>query len=392
MDKTVVLIPVRGGSKSIPLKNIKSLCGKPLVYWTAKAACEANGVDRVFIATDSDVIRKAIESFCETEKEVFKKISVIDRAAENAEDTSSTESIMLEFAEKYDFEDIVLVQATSPLLRGCDIDGGLSVYRTPDTDSVISLVNQKRFLWSIDGDKVSADNYDIFKRPRRQDFDGFLMENGAFYITSKKALLQSKNRISGNVRAYIMPEDTAIEIDEADDFSLTEVLMKKRLGFKNISNTLRIKMVVMDCDGCLTDGGMYYSESGDELKKFNTKDGVAITRIHDKGVITGIITGEDRLINQRRADKLQMDYIRQGVKDKLSELKVLCDEYNILPKEVLYIGDDINDIAAMEYAGVSACPNDAVEKVRKIADYISAKNGGEGAVRDILEEMCKGYE
>ena len=329
MVKTVVFIPVRGGSKSIPLKNIKELCGKPLVYWTAKAGCEAEAVDKVYVATDSPEIREAIQKFSMAEKELFSKLEVIGRSDENANDTASTESVMLEFAEAYEFETIILVQATSPLLLGKDIDEGMKLFNTPGTDSVISLVPQKRFLWKRENDEVQPSNYDVYHRPRRQDFDGYLMENGAFYITSKEALLKTGNRISGNIRAHLMTEETAIEIDEPNDFIIVEDLLRKRLREEKKEKHANIKMVVTDCDGCLTDGGMYYSENGDELKKFNTKDGMALSRLKEKGIIAGIITGEDRELNRRRAEKLRLDFVEQGVKDKLSCLKSLCDRYGV---------------------------------------------------------------
>ena len=114
----VAFIPVRGGSKSIPLKNIKPICGKPLVYWTVKAACGCKYIDRVYIATDSDKIRETVEEFKSgVESDVFSKAEVIGRSAESASDTASTEFAMLEFASNYEFDNIVLVQATSPLLH-----------------------------------------------------------------------------------------------------------------------------------------------------------------------------------------------------------------------------------------------------------------------------------
>jgi len=387
MSKTVAFIPVRGGSKSIPLKNIKELCGRPLVYWTAKAACEAQYVDKVYIATDSPEIKNTVESFSKEDADLFSKLEVIGRSEENASDTASTESVMLEFAQKYEFDTMILIQATSPLLKGTDIDGGMEVFRTPGTDSVISLVRQKRFLWNLDNNAVTPSNYDVFKRPRRQEFDGYLMENGAFYITSRAALLETKNRISGTIRPYVMAEETAVEIDEPDDFIILERLLQKRINSQQKEPIKNIKMIIMDCDGCLTDGGMYYSENGDELKKFNTKDGMEIARIHGEGIITGIITGETMKLNQRRADKLHMDFIKHGVKDKLAEFNQVCADYNVLPEEVLYIGDDVNDIPAMKKAGLCACPADAVKEVLNIADYIARKNGGNGAVRDIIENF-----
>lgn len=388
MEKTVALIPVRGGSKSIPLKNIKEICGKPLVYWTAKAACDALSIDRVYVATDSDRIRETVEAFKQTDPS-FEKLIVIDRNAENANDTASTESVMLEFADKVDFENLVLIQATSPLLQGKDLDEGFKLFNSEGTDSVLSVVRQKRFIWKTDEKGfVSPSNYDVFNRPRRQDFDGYLMENGAFYITTKKDLLESKNRLSGNIKAYEMDEDTALEIDEPSDFLIIEMLLKKRNEFGE-KEYPEIRMIVTDCDGCLTDGGMYYSENGDELKKFNTRDGLALSRVHNQGVITGIITGEDRELNRRRAKKLNMDFIESGVKDKLPVLKEVCERFGVDLKNVLYIGDDINDVEAMKAAGVSACPADACRKALEAADYVSTKEGGHGAVREIIETIVQ---
>ena len=225
----VAFIPVRGGSKSIPLKNIKILNGKPLVYWTIRAACGCDHINKVYISTDSDVIRRTVESFQETEGGTFEKIQVVGRSAESASDTASTESAMLEFAEKYEFDTIVLIQATSPLLTSDDLDRGFCAFSEKGTDSVFSAVRQKRFIWSEDKDGFAYPvNYNTFNRPRRQEFDGHLVENGAFFITTKKRLLQSKNRISGHMRAVEMPEDTFFEIDEPCDWVIIEALMRRR--------------------------------------------------------------------------------------------------------------------------------------------------------------------
>ena len=269
----VAFIPVRGGSKSIPLKNIKPISGKPLVYWTVKAACGCKYIDKVFVATDSDKIRETVESFkTGIEAELFSKATVIDRSAESASDTASTEFAMLEFASNYEFDNIVLIQATSPLLVSDDLDRGFEAFYEEGTDSVLSVVRQKRFHWAHDENGFAhPTNYDVFKRPRRQEFDGYLVENGAFYISSKTDLIKSQNRVSGNIKAVEMNEDTFFEIDEPSDWVIIEALMKKN-GIVAPKEIPEIKMFLTDCDGCLTDGGMYYSEKGDELK-INVSDG-----------------------------------------------------------------------------------------------------------------------
>ena len=225
----VALIPVRGGSKSIPYKNIKYINGKPLIFWTLKAASECKYIDAIYVATEDSKIKKTVEEFH------FKKAKVITRSHESASDTASTEIVMLEFAEQYDFDNIVLIQATSPLLTALDLNQGFEKMCNQNIDSVLSVVEQKRFIWkNIKDGSVKPQNYDVYYRPRRQDFEGVLVENGAFYITKKDFLIKYKSRISGNIGAVRMPENTYFEIDEPEDFTIIETLMKIRDSKKEI--------------------------------------------------------------------------------------------------------------------------------------------------------------
>jgi N-acylneuraminate cytidylyltransferase len=378
----VAFIPVRGGSKSIPLKNIKPICSKPLVYWTIKAAVECDKIDRIYVSTDSNAIKDTVENF------KFEKVTVIGRSAETACDTASTESAMLEFASNYDFDNIVLIQATSPLLKSSDLNNGFEIFNTDGTDSVLSVVKQYRFNWAVDENGFAKPtNYDVYNRPRRQDFDGYLVENGAFYITSKADLLASKNRVSKNIKPCIMSEDSFFEIDEPSDWAIIEALMKKNGLDKKAMP--KIEMLVTDCDGCLTDAGMYYSENGDELKKFNTKDGLGFGLLRLNNIKAGIITGEDVELNRRRAKKLHLDFIKSGIRDKKTALLKACEEFNVSPENVVFIGDDINDLPAMEIAGYSACPSDAVDSVKDYVDYICVANGGEGVIREVVDLILK---
>lgn len=384
----VAFIPVRGGSKSIPLKNIKPICGKPLVYWTIKAACGCKYIDRVYVATDSDKIKDTVELFKSgSEADLFAKVEVISRSAESASDTASTEFVMLEFAGNYEFDNIVLVQATSPLLQSMDLDRGFETFDENGTDSVISVVPQKRFHWAYNEEGfVYPTNYDVFHRPRRQEFDGYLVENGAFYITSKADLIKSQNRVSGNIKAVEMNDDTFFEIDEPSDWVIIETLMKKNRIITPVE-VPEIKMFLTDCDGCLTDGGMYYSEHGDELKKFNTRDGMGFALLRQKGVITGIITSENVELNKRRAEKLKLDILEAGCKDKVAAVKQICKERRIDLVNVAYIGDDINDLEVIQMVGFGCCPEDAMPEVKEVAKYVTRAKGGEGVIREVVEKI-----
>lgn len=382
----VAFIPVRGGSKSIPYKNIKLLLKKPLVYWTIKAACESNSIDKVYVATDDVIIKSTVQDIIVSSKDQrFKKVEIIGRSDKTASDTASTESAMLEFADSFDFDNIVLIQATSPLLSSFDLDNGFEKYKEKDTDSVISVVRQKRFNWKEENGFAVPTNYDVYNRPRRQEFNGYLVENGAFYITSKSSLQKSKNRVSGNIKAVIMDEDSFFEIDEPSDWVIIESLMKKRLYKKKKKLNSEIKMFLTDCDGCLTDGGMYYSEKGDEIKKFNTKDGMGFQLLRQRGILTGVITGEDVALNKRRFEKLRIDIYEPGVKNKAEVVKRICKEKGIDLENVVYIGDDINDIQIMEAVGFSVAPANAVNEVKTKADYVTNAFGGHGVIREVVD-------
>lgn len=385
----VAFIPVRGGSKSISLKNIKPICGKPLVYWTVRAACRCKYIDRVFVSTDSDKIMETVGRFrTEDESEQFSKLEVISRSAESASDTASTEVAMLEFAQRYEFENIVLIQATSPLLNEEDLDRGFEVFYEDDVDSVLSVVRQKRFHWRNDENGFAhPTNYDVFHRPRRQEFEGYMVENGAFYISSKADLLKSQNRVSGNIKTVEMNEDTFFEIDEPSDWIIIESLMKKNGIIVSDKPIPEIKMLLTDCDGCLTDAGMYYSEHGDELKKFNTRDGMGFALLREKGIITGIITGENADLNRRRAEKLKLDILEAGCKEKAAAIKRICGERGIFPENVAYVGDDINDLEAIKMVGLGCAPADAQPQVRQAARYVTKARGGEGVIREVVDKF-----
>jgi len=216
----IAFVPVRGGSKSIPLKNIKLLNGKPLVYWSIAALQNVAYVDEIIVATDSEEIAKTAVSFN------FSKVKIYRRKTENATDTATTESVMLEYIEQSNLQkdDIfMLVQATSPLTQTKHFEEALELYIKNKYDSLLSCVRNYRFFWNENG---TSKNYDYRNRPRRQDFDGQLMENGAFYINTVEGIMKSQNRLCGKIGIYEMPEYTAKEIDEPSDWIIVEQLFQ----------------------------------------------------------------------------------------------------------------------------------------------------------------------
>lgn len=214
----VALIPLRGGSKSIPGKNIKPIAGQPLCAWTLRAAADAIRISRVYVSTDSREISDVVFG-------LGLDLEIIDRPAEFATDDASTESVMLHLLEKVPpFDNLVTIQATSPLLEPQQLDDALNQFEVGQFDSMVSVVRSKRFFWQEDGTPI---NYDPLHRPRRQDFRGILMENGAFYITKASLLAQSACRLGGKIGMYEMPAEAGVEIDDPHDWDVVQHLLEQ---------------------------------------------------------------------------------------------------------------------------------------------------------------------
>ncbi len=147
---------------------------------------------------------------------------------------------------------------------------------------------------------------------------------------------------------------------------------------------MKIKMLVMDVDGTLTDGRIYIGANGELMKAFDVKDGYGIVQARDSGIIPVIITGRESEIVKARAKELKITELYQGVDDKLTKLKEVAEKYNVTAQEIAYIGDDLNDIECIEFCGVTGCPADAVDEVIQKVHYLCKCDGGKGAVREFI--------
>ena len=159
---------------------------------------------------------------------------------------------------------------------------------------------------------------------------------------------------------------------------------KIKLNKTLVSKYKKIKLVLCDVDGVLTDGGMYYSKKGEILKKFHTRDGMAIELLSKHGIKTGFITKEKSLITKSRAEKVNA-FVFLGIKNKELELKKICRKFKITTQQIAYIGDDINDTNIMKQVGFSAVPNDGMNNIKNISDYICKTKGGRGVLREVAD-------
>lgn len=148
----------------------------------------------------------------------------------------------------------------------------------------------------------------------------------------------------------------------------------------------KIKLLLTDCDGVLTDNGVYYTDEGEKMKRFSIRDGMGVERLRKLcGIETGIVTGEISPSVKKRADKLKISELHLGIKDKAGVLAEIQERKTLQAEQVAYIGDDVNDLAIMQGVGFTACPADAMKQVSKQVDYVCETKGGHGAFREFAE-------
>lgn len=154
-------------------------------------------------------------------------------------------------------------------------------------------------------------------------------------------------------------------------------------------NLEKIAYIVVDVDGTMTDGGIYYDEHGNEIKKFCTKDAAGYFAAKNVGIKILVLTGRECAATTRRLKELKIDFFVQGIKDKYSYLKHFMQEHNIGKEQIAYIGDDVNDLRPMSLVGYIGCPKDSCKEIKSLADYISPIKGGYGAARDVIEHILE---
>ena len=375
--KILAVIPARGGSKGIPRKNIRKLRGEPLIVYSIKQSLSSSHIDQTIVSTEDAEIAKISREY---------GARVITRPKELAEDMTPTEPVLIQVIKELDKEGIrpdyvVLLQPTSPIRRSSDIDKATETLIDGNGDSLLSVYENKSFLWSKDGKLL---NYDYRVRPRRQDKDWELAENGSIYIMKTKLLLEKENRLGGKIIFFVMPYWASFEIDTPFDFELVEYISLKKLPFL-FDNLKKTRLAIFDVDGVFTDGSVYLDEQGKELLRFSRIDGKGIELLKNAGVDIAVITSEYSKIVEERMKKLKVDHVYIGRKDKVVVYESLKEKFSLTDDEIAYCGDDINDVEVIEKAGFTACPKNALTAVKHKCHYVSTCRGGAGFVREICD-------
>ncbi|WP_299385049.1 acylneuraminate cytidylyltransferase [uncultured Lacinutrix sp.] len=374
--KKIGFIPLRKGSKGIPNKNKRKMVGRPLFTWVLGEAI-FSGLDEIIVFTDDqDVI-----DFIAKEYQWTNKVKAQLRSDESASDIASTELAMLEYCDSinYNFDVFCLLQATSPFTKRENINACLEKVNG-EYDSALTVVNTHRFLWNNNGEAI---NYNPHKRPRRQDFDGLLIENGAVYSTTKEALKKHKNRIGEKTAIVKMPEDSLLEIDTETDWVAVEQLLIERQ--KRTKQAAEITHVVLDVDGVFTDGTITYTKDGEHTKGFDMRDGMGLEILRQFNVKVLVMTSENSELVAKRMQKLKIENVYLGVKDKYSLLQNIIKQDNLSINNFAYIGDDVNDLTNICSVGWSLAPNNATDIVKQHADVVLSKPSGAGAIREACQ-------
>lgn len=376
----VAIIPARGGSKSIPGKNIASFCSKPLIAWTITQALASKYIDKVYVSTDDKKIARISEKY---------GAEIIDRPRLISNDTSSSEDALLHALSKIEkrlkVDLVVFLQATSPCRTENDIDNAVKKMLPGKVDSLFSVTEPGDLtLWQNKNGNLNSLTFDYKNRGRRQDRAPLLMENGSIYIFKPEILKKYNNRLGGRIAVYKMKYWQSFQIDEPQDLEICEYFMKTKVlkgsGAPAIEDA---QLVVYDFDGVLTNNKIFLREDGLESAVFNRSDGLAISLINKLKLPQIILTTETNKIVEMRAKKLRIPVIK-GVKDKKKVLSDYCRKNNISLKRVIYVGNDINDLGAMKMVGHSVCPADACDEIKNISKIVLNAKGGDGTARELL--------
>jgi N-acylneuraminate cytidylyltransferase len=353
------------------------MVGSPLFTWVLGEAIFSD-LDEIFVFTDDE----DIISFINREYSWTNKVKALSRSKGSASDSASTESAILEFCEviNYEFDLFCLLQATSPCTTRQDINNCIQKLEKDQYDSVLTVAQTHRFIWNKDGTPI---NYDIFKRPRRQDFEGLMVENGAVYGTNKSALQKTNNRLSGKIAIVEMADETLYEIDSESDWIIVEQLLIQRQ--KKNKKTEKLTHLILDVDGVFTDGSVFYSKDGELSKNFDMRDGMGLEILREHNVQVMVVTSEQSDIVAQRMKKLKIENVYLGVKDKFSLLNHICKEKSLSLCNIAYVGDDVNDLANICSVGWSLTPKNATQVVKQHADMILPTNSGNGAIRSACE-------
>ena len=398
-DSTVLaVIPARGGSESIPLKNIKAFAGYPLLSYSIAAGLQSKLVDRVIVSTDD-------EQIAEVAGEYGAEVPFLRPEALAFNDTPDLPVFQhalgwLKEAESYSPDLVVQLRPTSPVRPPDCVDQAIAILRqNPEADSVRGVVpsGQNPFkMWTIREDGameplLNSDFEEPYNMPR-QHLPATYWQTGHIDVIRTETIL-NKNSMSGEtILPLILAPRYAIDIDTEQDWMRAEWLVQHQAmemvtpGRKMRPFPERVDLVILDFDGVLTDNRVWVDKDGRELIAANRSDGWGIARLKEMGVEVVILSTETDPVVTARAKKLSIE-VTQGISDKPATLEQIIKDRDIQLDHSVYVGNDLNDLGCFPLVGYAFAVRDAHSEVLKAADYVLASKGGYGAVREVCDML-----
>jgi YrbI family 3-deoxy-D-manno-octulosonate 8-phosphate phosphatase len=382
----IVIIPARGGSQGVPLKNLARVDGITLVGRAVQASLAAPSVAEVIVSTDHDEI--AAEARLHGAR-------VVARPAEIAGSTASSESALLHVLDRVEAGDgglppqeippvTVLVQCTSPFIDPEDLDTAIRRVTVGEKDVVVAVSETHDFQWRIDDGVASPVGHTTEYRPRRQERAPHFRETGAFYVMRTDGFREGGRRFFGDVGVQPLAPEWSIEIDEPRDLWLARQLVDQKSDAAPVP--LDVEALVTDFDGVHTDDHAYVNQDGTEQVRVSRGDGMGVSRLRRTGLPILILSTETNKVVASRADKLKVQ-VMHGIDDKATALRAWIAEQNLDPARVAYVGNDVNDLAAMAVVGWPVAVADARPEVKAQARLVLSREGGNGAVREICDRI-----
>jgi YrbI family 3-deoxy-D-manno-octulosonate 8-phosphate phosphatase len=377
----VAIIPARGGCKRVPSKNLIEVAGHPLIEHTIRHALNASTVDEVYVSTEDERVA-AIASRAGA--------AVIERPCELASDTASSEAALLHALDVLRTSDgrepelVVFLQCTSPIRRAGDIDAAVRTLIDANADSLFSATENRDLLWRLRAGGPEPVNYDPSDRRREQDMDPQVRENGSIYVFRPDVLRRDGQRLGGRTAVYEMDYWTSFQLEDASHVTLLDWILRRREFRSHVAWSQPIALLVFDFDGVMTDNAVWVGEDGAEMVRCDRADGWGIARLRETGMPMLIISTETHPVVAARANKLALPCL-QGVADKAAALSDYLQRNRIDPDEVVFVGNDVNDLGCLELVGMPVAVADAHHAVVERAAHVLEHAGGEGAVRELCE-------
>ena len=398
----LAVIPARGGSKGIPRKNIKNFAGYPLIAYSIQAALNSKHVTRTIVSTDDEEIANVARSY-------GAEVPFL-RPSEFAQDTTLDfpvfENLLktLQVSENY-FPDLVIqLRPTSPIRSIGLVDEAIEILlNNPVIDSVRGVVpsGQNPFkMWKIDKDSglmtglLNVEGIDEPYNSARQALPDTYWQTGHIDVIRTNVILEKRSMSGEKIKPILINPDYTVDIDKPSDWQRSEWLVwHGGLDMVVPGNTRRalpdeVELVVFDFDGVMTDDRVFVNQDGIEMVAANRRDGMGVTLLHQAGIKMIIISSEKNPVVQARAKKLNLPVL-QGVDEKSSVLYQYLEENRIDPKNVIFIGNDINDISCFPLVGCAVVVADAHPVALKQADIVLQNKGGRGAVREICDLLLQ---